>query len=188
MAKINLNPIMGRIRGKIGDLVFRQNLGDQVVGRMPNREGFVASPAQQEVVKRFRLAAAYAKAVFSNPQQKEAYVLAGKARQQVAFALAMADYLKPPTVEVLDVSAYRGQIGDVVMVEATDDFAVVGVSVAVKNDAGDVVEQGPAQLVNGRWQYIATTAIGPGEALTIEATAVDRPAHTGKKSVLVVLP
>ena len=89
---------------------------------------------------------------------------------------------------MLDVSAYHGRSGDLVAVEATDDFAVMGVTVAIKDSGGGVIEQGPALLVGGRWQYTATTAVGPGEALTIEATATDRPGHTGTKSVLITLP
>lgn len=187
MAKVTLNPLMERIRGKIGELVFKRFFDRTIVGRNPDRSGLEPSAAQTAVRSRFGLAAGYARAVFADPVRKQAYVLVAKARGVPAFALTLGDYLKPPVVQVLDLSAYQGHVGDLVGVEATDDVEVVGVTVAVRNDGGEVLEQGPAELVNGRWQYAATVAIAAGETLTVEATATDRPGHTGTKSVLVVL-
>lgn len=188
MAKVSLNPVMERFRGKIGDLVFKRFNDETVVARRAEVSGAEPTAGQSAVRSRFRLAAAYARAVFADPVRKAAYASLAKARGLPAFALALADYLKSPVVHALDLAGYSGHVGDLVVAEASDDVEVVGVTVAVRNDGGEVLEQGPAALVNGRWQYAATVPIGAGETLTVEATATDRPGHTGMKSVLVVLP
>ena len=187
MAKVSLNPILERFRGKIGDLVFKRFLNRTIVGRRPDSSGNEPSIAQNAVRTRFRLAANYARGVFADPVLKAAYAAVAKVRGLPTFALALTDYLKPPVVNTVDLAGYNGHVGDLVAIEAVDDFEVVGVTVVVRNDGGDVLEQGPATLVNGRWQYAATVPIGAGETLTVEATATDRPGHTGTKSVLVVL-
>lgn len=187
MAKVNLNPVLEQFQGKIGDLVFKRFMDGTIVSRLPNPSNEEPSMAQNAVRNRFRLAASYARAVFADPVRKAAYAILAKSRGMPTFALALADYLKPPVVHTLDLAAYRGHAGDVVEAEASDDVEVVGVTVTVRNDGGDVLEEGPAMLVNGRWRYAATVPIAAGETLTVEATATDRPGHTGTKSALVVL-
>lgn len=187
MADVGLNPVLERFRGAIGNLVFKRFFGRTVVARKADPSGREPTPAQTAVRSRFRLAASYAQSVFADPGRKAAYATVAAVRGSPIFSLAMTDYLTPPVVHSLDLAAYRGRAGDLVQVEATDDFEVMGVTVVIRNDGGEVLEQGPANLVNGRWQYPATVTIAAGETVTVEATASDRPGHSGTKSALVVL-
>ena len=72
-------------------------------------------------------------------------------------------------------SAYLGQIGDAITVQATDDVEVVNVTVVIRASSGAVLEQGPATKLDTCWVYHATTSTPPGAKPTIEATAMDRP-------------
>lgn len=188
MAKISLNPIMERFRGKLGDLVFRRYQNETVVCRRPDLSGVEPTPAQAAVKLRFRQAAAYASGVFADPLQKEVYQALAENRGIPAFALALTDFLKPPTIGALDLAGYAGRIGDVITVEASDDVEVTGVVVTVRDRNSAVIEQGAATKTGERWQYTATTAVAAGESVTVEAAATDRPGHSGTKSVLVALP
>jgi len=46
MAKVQMNPVVERVRGKIGDLVFKKYQDGVVVGRRADRDGLVPSPSQ----------------------------------------------------------------------------------------------------------------------------------------------
>ena len=135
------------------------------------------------VREQFRAAAAYAKAVFADPVRRPPYESAARAKGMSLFAFVMGDFLKPPVVEVIDAAGYHGVVGDLIKITARDDFEVVGVGVVIRDAADAVLEQGPAALVGGQWTYATTVAVAAGETVTIEATATDRPGHTGSKTV-----
>lgn len=59
---------------------------------------------------------------------------------------------------------------------------LTAVSVAIRAADLSVLEEGAATLTDGAWVYRATTARASGQAVTITATAVDRPGHTGAKT------
>ena len=108
---------------------------------------------------------------------------AAQAKGLALFAFVLGDFLKPPVVETIDAAGYHGRVGDLIKVSARDDFEVVAVDVVIRDAADAVLEQGPAALVGGQWTYATTVAVVAGETVTIEATATDRPGHTGSKSV-----
>ena len=69
----------------------------------------------------------------------------------------------------------------IVVVTAGNQLSLTGLVIRDASDA--VLEQGPATLVGGRWTYTARAGVGSGESVTIEATATDRPGHTGARIV-----
>jgi hypothetical protein len=95
----------------------------------------------------------------------------------------VADFLKPPVVDAIDVSGYHGAIGDVIAVRAMDDFEVASVTVVLRDAANAIVEQGAATHSGGLWHYPATVALAAGAAITIEAIAKDRPLNEGRLSM-----
>src|SRR5689334_17780246 len=66
MAKVKLNPIVEQLRGQIGELVFRQNLGKTVIGRKVDTSTHDPSASQLEVRERFRQAALYGRMALAN--------------------------------------------------------------------------------------------------------------------------
>jgi hypothetical protein len=184
MAKVKLNPSLETIRGKIGDLIYKHPDHTQIVARMPNRTGIVASPAQLAQKDKFRLAAIYGKAVLTDPVQKVIYEDAGARKGKPAFALAVGDFLNAPAVDEIDLSGYTGQIGGIIRIRASDDVKVDGVAVSIREQGGAVLEEGDTVWTpaSATWNYTATTALAQGQAVSIEVTATDLPGHTTSKT------
>jgi hypothetical protein len=178
MAKLTLNSALNGIRGRIDNWVYRQYGSRVILSRRPETSG-VVSPAQTVVRERFKAAAAYARIALADPVQQPRYQAAARAKGMALFAFVVGDFLNPPVVQAIDATAYHGVAGDPIKVSATDDFEVVSVSVAIRDAAGAVLEQGPAVLVDGKWTYAATVAATAGETVTIEATAKGRPGNPG---------
>ena len=173
MANVHLNPIMERIRGKIGELVFRRFGRRTIIARKPDLSGRVASAGQIAVRERFRGAAYYANKVMADPERRARYAPLATKRGTPLREVIMTDYLNPPVVDAISVADYHGIIGDPVVVRATDDVAVSGVTVTLRDAADAVIEQGVATLADDRWTYRATVAVPAGEAVMVIATARD---------------
>ena len=178
MAKVKLNPILEQIRGKVGDLVFKRYGEEVVLSRLPDFEGVEPTEAQLAQRERFRQAALYGKMVMADPETKAIYEEAAKAKGKPMFSLTVADFFNAPSVDEVDVSEYNGMAGDEIVVRASDDFDVVGVSVAVTQADGTAIEEGVATETpakSGRWVYTATAAVETGTTVRIAVTATDRP-------------
>lgn len=177
MAKATLNSVVGGISGKSGGFVFRQMGGETFISQPASVRPGTGSRAQQAQRDRFKQATWYARRVLADPCQLEAYQALGKQLNRRADELVTGDFLTPPVVDRIDVSSYQGQPGGVIRVLATDDIEVVSVDVTVQA-AGDVlIERGPAAKVHGVWCYTAIASAPVGAALTIIATAKDRPGN-----------
>ncbi len=188
MAKVKMNPVLERIRGKIGDLVFRRNYGQTSISSLPDASTRPPTLAQQEVQSRFQQAAAFGRSMLADPARRPRYEQLAKARNLPLFSVAIADYFNPPVVGEIDASAYHGQIGETIRVLASDDVEVVSVGVAIRGADNAIVEQGAATRLGDIWVYTATTAAPVGEPLTVEVTAKDRPANATVKTVLIAEP
>lgn len=183
MASVKLNPVLEQLHGKVGDLVFKKYQDRTIIARKPEGKQ-PNTPAQQAVKENFRLAALYGKTVMANPVEKAAYAAQAKAVGKPAFALMVADFLNAPVVDEIDLSAYNGKAGDIIKVRAHDDFQVAGVQVLVRDNNGNLLEQGAATLsaTDGIWQYTATTNLTVGQQVVIEVDATDLPGHKGVKT------
>jgi hypothetical protein len=183
MAKVKLNPVMEQMRGKIGDLVFKRYEDEVIVSRKSSQTGATPTAGQAAHRERFRLAAVYASGVFAVPEDKKLYEDAANARHKPAFSVAVGDFLNAPTIDVVDLAAYTGKVGDPIVIRASDDFEVVSVTVVVRNAERGLLEQGPATLVQGSWRYVAQTTMDPGLPLVIDVTATDRPGNKTVKTL-----
>ena len=185
MAKVKLNPVVEQIRGGIGDLIFKRYEGEVIVVRkadMTDREWSEAQLAKRE---QFRQAALYGKLVMADPVTKARYVEAAKAQGQPVFSLTVADFFNAPSVDEVDLSAYTGKVGDVIVIRASDDFEVKDVSVVLTKGDGSPVESGVATetpVRSGRWVYTATVEMAAGTPVRIAVTAIDRPGHRAVKT------
>lgn len=185
MAKTQLNSALNGISGGIDNWVYRSVRGRTVISRRGTNTSPLTEP-QIAVRERFRLAADYAKAGTADPAQQAIYAPFAKERSISLFSAMMTDYLKPPVVNVIDLSAYHGQIGEPIRVRASDDIEVMGVHVTLQAPDLSVLEEGPAVLQFGTWVYLTTTARpADGTALTITAKATDRPGNTATKSEIL---
>jgi hypothetical protein len=65
-------------------------------------------------------------------------------------------------------------VGDLITIDADDDFEVTSVKVTMKNEAGNVIEQGLATLTAGFWLYHGQSEVPRDQNILIEAEASDR--------------
>lgn len=183
MAKVSLNAITSRMTGKVGDLVFRTYGGQTFAQLMPKVKKRKPSSAQKKRQLLFRNAQAYAAKILADPLQRKLYQELGLARKQPPNALLISNFLTPPTVDQIEASGYKGRPGNTIKVLASDDIEVVSVKVAIRDHVGALLEEGSAQKDHGVWFYTVTTTVPQGQAVTIEATATDRPGHHATLSI-----
>ena len=183
MAKVTLNPILERVRGEFGDLVFKHFGGDVVISHKPDRSGLQPTEAQLQQQARFRQAVLYGQLVMADPQKKAIYSKAAKATGKPLFSLTVADFFNAPSVDEVDLSAYAGATGDTIAVRAHDDFEVMSVHVSITKSSGEAIESGEAvetPVNSGHWVYLATAAVPHGTAVRIAVSASDRPGGLGE--------
>lgn len=188
MARSNLNVVMHGASGKVGKLlIFRQRNGQTIIADPPQRR----KPLTEKEMahrERFQEATYLAKKLVADPMFGPLYrekTEHGKG----AYTVALADCLSVPKIRNVATSRYKGAIGDVIVVRATDDFMVASVKVQVFSPNGDVVEEGDAVLdpLGFEWVYTATVALAtltdgkavvkatdiPGNETLEEATITD---------------
>jgi hypothetical protein len=181
MPKIEMAAPYTSIRGRIGPLTYRKTAYGNVASQLASRTN-PPTAAQLQVREQFRLAAAYAKRMLADPVLAPRYAVAARAKGLNSRAFMVADFFNEPVVQLIDTSEYHGPVGQVIKVQAYDDFEVTGVHLAVLDGENAVIFQGAAVLTNGLWQLASSVGIAVGETVTIQATATDRPGHTGTLS------
>ena len=100
MATAELNPIFRRVRGKMGEIVFRYRLGKLEVYPKPQFRDRVWTEAQLRHQEHFRKAMAYVQQVRADPQALAAYQARAQQKGMTAFRLMMQDYFSAETSEV----------------------------------------------------------------------------------------
>ena len=162
MSKLRNNPLFQGISGRLGDVVFRQVRGQVIIAKRPTKRG-VPSPRQQKITSMFARAAHYAKAQMLNPVAKAKCESRTTRRKYSAYLVAVSDYLKNPSIRLIDTSRYRGFTGDMIAINPADDSSIVSVHVAITTRAGTLIEQGKAEARDhldtiGSFHYRATVA------------------------------
>jgi hypothetical protein len=142
-----------------------------------------ATEAQIAHRRKFQRAILYSNAVAANPDMEAAYAAKVKPGQQVR-NVAVADFMRAPDIDVIDLSGYNGRIDDVIRIEVTDDFAVREVKVVIINLNGSIVEEGFAvqEPTGYEWTYKATAANDSLDGDRIEIFASDTPGNISSKT------
>lgn len=174
------NVITRGLRGKIGELVFRQ-YGDKTVVSAAPQMPSEASGLQKASRKRFQQAVIYAKSAMTDPDMKAAYEDAAEKRR-TAYNVAVADFLHAPDIETIDLSEYTGKAGDPIRIRVSDDFLVKDVKLTIVDHNGNRIEDGDAMpdALGVVWTYTADKNVDNFEVGKIVVTAVDFP---GNKAV-----
>ena len=87
------------------------------------------------------------------------------------------------------VSACTGAPGELIRVQAIDDFEVSRVCVSIAHLDGTVIEHGTAAL-NHRafgWEYVTQVVLPAGRTVVVNVSAFDRPGNTVAKSLHLAL-
>lgn len=178
MTKVRFHGSVAGFSGAMGEMVFADNKEKgRTVAYM--KSNYMPSEAQLVQHKRLRKAAMYGKMAMADPVRREFYETVEKERDLPAYTLAVMDYFSVPSIEPLDLSYYKGQVGDPVMIQALDDIGLASVAVELIGidetiEKGNALETG---LRSGYWVYTAQTPLPLGAHVSIRVTGLD---HTGK--------
>ncbi|MBL6950599.1 MAG: hypothetical protein ISR57_08155 [Bacteroidales bacterium] len=138
MAHTKSNALTKNYSGKFGNqFVFRIRNGKSIMAALPVRISDSATEAQQAVRRRFANASHYAKQILLDPVMLSAYTekaVDGKS----PYLVAMTDYLRNPWIDEIDIDGYNGNAGEIIRVQAGDDFKVTEVSVKIIATACDI--------------------------------------------------
>jgi len=93
MAKVDLNPMIEGLHGKLGNTVFRRvHNGTTTATRIPDMSKVKWSEAQVEHRQRFKQAVAYARAAMVDPKVRAEYEKAAAKIGKRPFDLAVSDF------------------------------------------------------------------------------------------------
>lgn len=179
MAHVKNNIVTEGLSGKLGNtIVFRQWGGKTVVAVKPTSTKREPTEKQKEQHLRFRKGSRYAQQAIQNPTLKAAYQQETRGGQS-AYNVAMADFLNQPDITELDLGTYTGTKGHAFTIQAEDDHLVADVQVAIYNPAGNLLEQGPAELHDNGvdWVYTTQKAIGQPKGSKLVVQASDLPGN-----------
>lgn len=109
---------------------------------------------------------------------------------ELPFNKAFSDAYYPPKITKIDIDNYRGCKGDRIRIDATDDFKVVRVRVAILNFYNDAIEKGCARYngSDGIWTYKAKTDIPDFDDIYIRVTAFDLAGNRKTVKKYIILP
>ena len=186
MARIKGNLIMMKVSGMIGKQVVLKHRNDKpYISAAPtideNREPTANQKAWQEKFSSF---VAYGKAAAKAPETRPGYMAARK-KGQSAYNVAFRDARYPPEVTAITSKGYAGRPGDLIYVQAKDDFKVTAVRVLIYAESGDLIEEGNAVTDDILWMYQATGVNLKIEGSKIIAKAYDLPGNEGVKEVIL---
>ena len=178
MTKISNNPLLKGASGMFGDvIVYRQVKGGIIMANKPKGSGS-ATANQLAVREKFKKAANYAKRQMAIPASKADYETKLSEKLNSGYAVAVKDFLSAPTIDQIDLSGYSGEVGDKILIQASDDFRVESVFVTILSAADAVIESGAAiENENGEWEYTATIANAGAATSTFQVQAKDKPGN-----------
>ena len=186
MAKAQLDPALGALSGKIGNFVYRQSCGRQIVSELPDFRGRVPSEKQVAQISRFSTGNLKWKAL--SAEIKALYTARARELQMPPCALYQKNNSRPPTVEQIDVSQYTGQAGQTIRIVAVDLVDVTEVQVIIRLAGGAQLEAGAATRPGSGqawWVYQTTAAASATAGLTVEAIAANWPAKTASRMAML---
>jgi hypothetical protein len=143
MAISRTNIILHGFKGKLGDWVVRRWGGSTVLSRKPNTKHRRWSKLQKSNRARFREAMVYARRVLSNPEMV-AYYRKKKRKMQTVWNVAVADYMRHPTIGLIDICEYNGLVGEPIYVTTNDKYGIASVVVSILDAQGFEIESGAA--------------------------------------------
>ena len=178
--KVILQPSLRGLSGKMGDWVYRYSKGRKktYIGERPVHSG-EQTEGQLAQRERFTDGSGYATAAMADPALKEFYAAAAEELGITPQNAAMADFLSVPSIKPLDLSNYKGQVGDPIVIRVNAKFGLASLAVAIDQQDGTDIENGPAvEIANNKWIYTATQPVAMGTDVFIEVAGID---HAGKE-------
>lgn len=180
MPKQENNIVTRNAQGMLGgQLVFKVREGKMILAAPPtvNRNRKPTVP-QAAVHMDFKRAVRYAKSAMLDPALKADYA-AKVGTWQTPYNVAFRDAFRAPEVHSVISQGYHGQVGDILVISASDDFKVAAVKVSVFNADGSLIETGDAfeETKSLNWVYTVTQANATLAGSLIRVSAIDLPGN-----------
>ena len=185
MAKSVPNASAGKLKGRIGDLVYYELNGKPCVRGVPHRE-VPPTPAEKNNRDRFRAASKFAPSTLTDPTQKARYSAAAAKTGSTAYNVAVSDFMHAPVITEVDLTGFTGGAGQFIRIRVEEKkIGAATVKVVIADRSQTVLEQGAASLENDgvTWSYTAQEEIPQDRSLWITITAVDQPGHRTSKTL-----
>lgn len=185
MARILKIPVIGEMKGKVGQVVVRHRHGKFYVATPPilDKE---PSEKQLEHREKFKRAIRYAKrATKEASPSREAYVEAAETVHdgRSPMNMAVSDWFHPPEIDEVDFSNYHGRAGDKIHIYLSNEAKVDSVRMAITDGDGNGLERGAASRDDTlEWTYTATEDL-PGDDAMFIITVKDLPGNTAEESL-----
>jgi hypothetical protein len=183
MAKRRVNPSVGDITGKVGDLVHYTRKGKPCVRRAPVRKkSFRAGELKNQ--NRFFHAQEFAAGVLTDDVQRLRYEKAAAGTAASAQNVAVSDFFHAPVITDVDLTRYTGRAGEFIRIGAEEGrIGAAEVQVTIADRAKTVIEKGEATKSNDdvTWWYVSQKDLPPDQLLWITVTAVDQPRNRATK-------
>ncbi|PWV46227.1 hypothetical protein [Chitinophaga sp. S165] len=184
MAYVKSNPFTKGTSGTVGDMMnFRVRKGKTIVSMKRGPSTKPPTEEQQETREQFVIASLFAQNAIKDPVIKALYQKAAKGGQ-TAYNVALRDAMNPPDIYDVNISGYKGTVGDLITVKARDVITPKSVTVVISSQTGTVLEQGDAVLqTNDRriWTYTVTAVNAALTGTRIVVTATDLPGNTSER-------
>jgi hypothetical protein len=181
MKKIDSNMLINGFQGSFDKIVFKKVRGKLVISRKPE---FTRPATEKQLAQReyFTDASDYGKLAEKDPQLRAYYAPVAKKRQITVYAAAMSDFLSKPKIRSLDVSAYKGQVGDTIEIVTADNVGVVAVQVRISDGDKDLETGAAVEGKPRHWTYTAKNRLSL-PILDVIVTARDFPGGQAVKQV-----
>ena len=158
MARQKNNQVMHGVRGMFaGQVVFKKRRGRRYVAGPPNHdENRIPGKDEQANRDRFKRSNEYASEAIKDKATKEMYE-ARATKRQTANNVAFSDAFHPPVILGIITNGFKGVAGDVITVQAKDNFKVASVKIAIYDNSNVLIEEGEAVDNNDElnWMYTA---------------------------------
>jgi hypothetical protein len=102
------------------------------------------------------------------------------------YSMALMDFLVPPKVLEIDVTAWTGEIGETIRVRARDNVAVAGMLLVIRDAHGSPLEAGqaaPRDLGSAWWLYTTRSKVDLEPFPTVQVIVRD---HAGNRGSLTL--
>ena len=184
MARIQLNPMILSLSGKIGGRIYRHNAdGSTSLCKLPSHDpNRVLSERELQTRKRFTRASAYCQVLKQDPEKLAAYQFVTQRRGPMArvYTTIMADILKPPSIDQLDLNNYQGHAGNTISLHARETVAIARLTLSLHDEtAGQEIETAEKIYVvddlapSAFWPCTTTVSVPGGHTVRVTATAYD---------------
>lgn len=181
MAKVILNRLLDSACGTVDGMVLRRYRGRVVLQRKPQFTE-PRTAAQLATQGRFGGGSIYAAQVKADPALRELYRTRGKTCELNYRQMAIRDFFNAPLIREVSFPPPTALAGGELLVEAIDDFEVIAVTVAVRDEAAAIIAEGNAQLDSAGWRFLLPSS-HESKPHSVEVTATDRPGNCTRRVV-----